>query len=383
MATQRMTQRAIRPLSAALLPGFDPEVIACREALRGRMAPWPVRVAGGDYGLEWQEQGPSVRQGLETAVRIGPWRYVLQVETGSGNFAPLGVDVGAMPSVVARALVAEFCADAVRMVERASGLRIELDAVWSLSAGGKEKAAPEEDKALGFVLREQASGLCTRAAVIPQDAAALAGLARLCAGWPWQRAAGRAPWPLRCRLLLGSTRLAVWELGQLEVADVLFIEHPPPGRARVRAALFFGHGETSAFLAHMQDREISILDDKPSHQVMLDGADDEASGEASLLDRVELTVRFWIGGRRFAWREIQALQAGSVLTLDHDVADAEVLLVVDGQRIGRGRLVAVGDKLGVRIASIAPPDPQAPAQAHSRPAAQPRTQGGDESAALS
>lgn len=362
-----MTKRVIRSLSAALPPGFDPEVIACREALRGRMAPWPVRVAGGDYGLEWQEQGIPVQQGLETAVRIGPWRYVLQVATGGGNFAPLGIDVGAMPPVVARALVAEFCADAVRMVERASGMRIELDAVWSLCAETEQNAAAD-DNALGFVLREQASGLCTRAALFPQDAAAFAGLARLCAGWPWQRAAGRAPWPLRCRLLLGSTRLAAWELGQLEVADVLFIEHPPPGRGRVRAALFFGQGETSAFLAQIEDREISIVDDNPSRQVMLDGdADDAAPGEASLLDRVELTVRFWIGGRRFAWREIQALQAGSVVTLDHDVADAEVLLVVDGQRIGRGRLVAVGDKLGVRIASIAPPDPQAPAR--SRPEA--------------
>lgn len=368
MATQRMAQRTLRPLSAALPPGLDPEVIACREALRGRMAPWPVRVAGGDYGLEWLERGIAVRQGLETAVRIGPWRYVLQVETGSGNFAPLGVDVGAMPPVVARALVAEFCADAVRMVERASGLRIELDAVWSLSAT-REKGSAAEDMALGFVLREQASGLCTRAAVIPQDAAAFAGLAQLCAGWPWLRAAGRVPWPLRCRLLLGRTRLAAWELGQLEEADVLFVEQPPPGRARVRAALFFGNGETSAFLAQIQDREISILDDNPSHQVVLDGDDDAAMGEAALLDRVELTVRFWIGGRRFAWREIQALQAGSVLTLDHDVADAEVLLVVDGQRIGRGRLVAVGDKLGVRIASIAPPGPQAPAPAPSKPAA--------------
>lgn len=321
------------------------------------MAPSPLRLAGADLCLEWDESMAPAGAALETALRIGPWRYLLRVDTAGGNFSPMGMDTDGLPPVVLRVLLAEYLADAVRAIEQGSGLRVDIEGAWSAqeapAAEGQGDCAP-----VGFLLRDLDSGVCTRAALLPQDAPSFAGLTQLCAGWPWRRSSGRQPWPLRCRLMLGTTRLAAWELAQLEVADVLFIEHPPPGQQPVRAAVCLGSGETSAFLARVHEQEILILDDNPTHQVST-GEDNPTDAEASLLDRLELTVRFWIGGRRLAWREIQSLQEGSVITLDHKVSDAEVQLVVDGQRIGRGKLVAVGDRLGVRIASIASPQMQA------------------------
>lgn len=346
-----------QPLSVLSLPACNPQVAACWQALRGRAAPQPVRLAGADLGLEWHESVAPAGPGLETALRIGPWRYLLRVDTAGGNFAPMGMDTSGMPPVVLRVLLAEYLADAVQAIERSCGLRVDIEGAWNAQEG-PTPTAQGKDAQVGFLLRDLDSGLCTRAALLPQDAAAFSGLAQLCTGWPWRRAGGREPWPLRCRLMLGTTRLAAWELAQLDVADVLFIEHPPPGREPVRAALCLGSGETSAFLAQVHEQEVVILDDNPDHQVST-GEGNPTDAEASLLDRLELTVRFWIGGRRLAWREIQSLQEGSVITLDHNVADAEVQLVVDGQRIGRGKLVAVGERLGVRIASIASPQMQA------------------------
>ena len=98
------------------------------------------------------------------------------------------------------------------------------------------------------------------------------------------------------------------------------------------------------------------MDDEVDHQMVLEAGDPFDAPQVRLLERLEFEVRFWLGGRRLAWHEITTLQPGSVLALDHRPADAEVQLEVEGQRIGRGRLVAVGERLGVCVTGIAVPD---------------------------
>lgn len=150
--------------------------------------------------------------------------------------------------------------------------------------------------------------------------------------------------------------MRVGEFARVDRGDLLFIENRAPGRAPMRAGLFIGKGSSSACLAELHDQEIMIMDDEVDHQMVLEAGDPFDAPQVRLLDRLEFEVRFWLGGRRLAWHEITALQPGSVLALDQRPADAEVQLEVEGQRIGRGRLVAVGGRLGVCVTGIAVPD---------------------------
>ena len=50
--------------------------------------------------------------------------------------------------------------------------------------------------------------------------------------------------------------------------------------------------------------------------------------------------------------DIAAMAPGHVIALDVPLADAPVRLVCQGQRIGLGRLIAIGDRLGVQIERI-------------------------------
>jgi len=76
------------------------------------------------------------------------------------------------------------------------------------------------------------------------------------------------------------------------------------------------------------------------------GADD--AGEAAVAE-LEVPVAFEIDTARVALRDLAAMQPGCVVELDQPVAAASVRLVCHGQTLGYGQLVAVGDRLGIRV----------------------------------
>ena len=72
------------------------------------------------------------------------------------------------------------------------------------------------------------------------------------------------------------------------------------------------------------------------------------AGEASLQE-LQLPVAFEMDTARISLAELAGMQPGYVVELDVPVAQATVRLVCHGQVVGHGQLVAVGERLGVRI----------------------------------
>jgi flagellar motor switch protein FliN len=73
----------------------------------------------------------------------------------------------------------------------------------------------------------------------------------------------------------------------------------------------------------------------------------------TLIDAVGVTVETYLGSASITVAELNALQTDGVVTLDAAL-NAQVELRVNGVPIAHGELVAVGDKFGVRITSLAP-----------------------------
>jgi len=67
---------------------------------------------------------------------------------------------------------------------------------------------------------------------------------------------------------------------------------------------------------------------------------------------LSVPVAFEIDSARVSLDELAAFDTGSVIELDAPVRDAPVRLICYGQVVGSGRLVVVGDCLGVRIERI-------------------------------
>ena len=78
-----------------------------------------------------------------------------------------------------------------------------------------------------------------------------------------------------------------------------------------------------------------------------------ALGQGALLQGVQVGLTVQVGQAQASLAQLMELQAGAVFTLDRAV-DAPLDLVVNGQVVGRGELVVVGDQFGVRVTEVAP-----------------------------
>lgn len=88
-----------------------------------------------------------------------------------------------------------------------------------------------------------------------------------------------------------------------------------------------------------------VLDAKPAAPV---------SGlRGALVSNVDVAVETYLGGATMTVGELNALQPGGVIALDAALNQL-VELRLNGVTIAHGELVAVGDKFGVRIVSLAP-----------------------------
>jgi flagellar motor switch protein FliN/FliY len=74
--------------------------------------------------------------------------------------------------------------------------------------------------------------------------------------------------------------------------------------------------------------------------------------DLAVLDHVSVKLEVVLGQATLTVKELFALAHGDTLALDTEL-DAPVWLQLDGKTIGRGHLVAVGDRFGLRITEVA------------------------------
>jgi type III secretion protein Q len=72
------------------------------------------------------------------------------------------------------------------------------------------------------------------------------------------------------------------------------------------------------------------------------------------LDHLEVNLRFEVGDLSISLAELRAIQPGHVFDLQHTLSRSPVRILAHGNVLGKGHLVAVGDRLGVRVSDFAP-----------------------------
>lgn len=83
----------------------------------------------------------------------------------------------------------------------------------------------------------------------------------------------------------------------------------------------------------------------------LENESEEAVARPPTAHNLPVQVDFELGRMQITVGELSALQPGYVFALPAQVEGANVEIRANGQRVGRGELVAVGDTLGVRLVS--------------------------------
>ena len=380
-----LDDRPARPAAAAPLRGhpalrrIDAGLADCARRLYGR-ASLPVSVGRERFSCCFEEAGTAQTVGLQLMLRCAGLEFELQVVEpqvlfGFGDALAAGVHAAAeVPAAIHRAAVLHALEPLRQAVERHLGQPIEV-----LEVRGVGAARPDR-KALGLrIRRHDETGSCATAVLL--HATSLAGWRALADAFATLSVRDAAPdIALTLSLRAAPVPLTFDELARIEAGDVLLLDATARRDALV-AALFLNQGSkhqrlpgsaaelrgTRATITHAGSAPIHrAAARRPSHEAFAmsvpptDRAQaPSAQGEAFDLDAVRVEVELELATLSLPLSALHALAVGQVFDTAQPIDGAGVVMWCGSQRLGVGQLVAIGDRLGVRVVALAtnPPLP--------------------------
>jgi flagellar motor switch/type III secretory pathway protein FliN len=240
------------------------------------------------------------------------------------------------------------CAELLDQLERSLGMGFDVHAAsygaQALAAAAAPNAPAPWRFAFDWVLQD---GMCI-AGALESDAAF------------WAQTMVQAPWAtgqhgalatrFAFKLLVGSTCLPISELATLEAGGWLGMEnHAVALHTRSRVRLQGVHVELNRTASIDGKGRLTMSEDL--NTLVGDGAGLPAAAQAA-----ELMVRlhFEVGSVRLALGEVLSARPGYVFDLGKPIEEHTVRVLLDGAELGSGRLVRIGDQLGVRLDSARP-----------------------------
>lgn len=228
--------------------------------------------------------------------------------------------------------------------------------IWTQDAGSENSARAHF--VLPFILADSAGNPAGAGrARIPLSAAALSILADLAKLFPRRPAPDVSSLPLSLSLCAGRESFPVKILREAKPGDVLRFSCP------AKPALTLEAGGRALWTVSLAERKITIegiLNKNPEEAAMSAAPENvgspvtgpEAPGlSREDIDALEITLTLELDERRMSIGELAALGPGQILETTASL-DAPVTIKAGGKTVGKGRLVEVGDNLGVLISSL-------------------------------
>lgn len=338
-----------------IFPSIDPEtaqqldLIATRlpagqfafagAALRFKLTPLSgqIRKLNEPFQITLEWGGGQVH--LITARAMLPMLY-------AHRFPQARLDV--LPEELALAALQLSLTELTSQLEQLSGRRVRL-----------VRAGPAEAKSLLPAPYRYSVSLDSEVArdgidgVIAADAAGLGLLALLARRQPAQPRPKDLSTPVALHLEVGEMKIALSKLRTIAVNDVLLpdtnVDAMAPVvrlRADARRSVCAKLNEHSLVIESIlqEERSMSASSDKPAAPAV--------GAALAGLDAIEVRLGFDLGDKTLTFGELAALQPGQVLTLDASLPRL-VAIRANGSLIGRGELVQVADRVGVRVMELA------------------------------
>ena len=356
-----MLSAPITELSEApALPHADAASTRALNRLYARSTPLAFALSAGSATLDWALAARVPGDTDLYGFKLGPHRGHLGLDPLAQS-ALLGE---ARPGLLPRELRAMLLADAlqpgVHALEQALGLRFE----WTLP--GPDEPDPPFDpyraaslsiglarsgdaplRCGGFVQFEHSDGLGLIASALPAEAAAQRR------PLDWLRV------PLS--FAVGSTSVRLKEISGIRSGDIVSIEDWRPTGAAIGVGLVLGGGHSTSLVGLADGSQITIqpwkdfIVNRGSNHAPADpaGGKDAAALPLDRLDGLEVKLRFEVGELAVSLRELRSLRPGHVFELPQPLNRSTVRICAHGNVLGTGYLVAVGDKLGVRVSEFA------------------------------
>lgn len=153
--------------------------------------------------------------------------------------------------------------------------------------------------------------------------------------------------PIPCRLTLRGHRYGRDEIAEFETGDCLLVA----GTFRTGLGIRLQPMRSSHFWqADIKTGQLIVTQGPETPQ---NPVGDEPTTTEPTSTPLDVDISFELGDLTLPLRTLEQLQAGVVLSLPDHLDQTRVRVRANGTAIGEGRLVAIGDQLGVQLTDIA------------------------------
>ncbi|NPT66590.1 YscQ/HrcQ family type III secretion apparatus protein [Paraburkholderia sp. RL16-012-BIC-B] len=348
-------------------------------------APLAVTIGTTPYQLAWRAHAAPADDARAYRFAVGPAHGTLWIDTLAEHTWLGDAAHEAVPPVLRCALLADLCAGMIAGLQALTRQHVELlpppvgqpfNAPAAAAGHESEPFAARgwrtDPAALCFELsRAQDGWRCHGALTFDTPDA----LGVFFGGAPAPAAGASttfAQLPVPLTFEIGRTELTVAELSDVVRGDIIAIERwRAKGQnllcsARVPGTPGWeiegrptGNRIVVERIKEMPLEQSQSPDSSPASATSAAGAADDAPQQAGArqLDTLAIDLGFELPSRSMPLAELGALQPGAVIEMEQGINQSVIHLVANGMLIGTGTLIAVGQKLGVRVTAINPPAP--------------------------
>lgn len=364
------TAEAVTELGEArALPRADAANVRALNRLYGA-APWPdVAARGTRYRIRWhhdEDSGHTMRESYRFRLGAHTGRMAMNAPSLQALLGERRTDL--LPRDLRYILLADALHPVIDALEKALRLHFE----WQPSEAGArethERREPtpllhcDPERAAFFVATPSDGGDVLRGFVQFDDAATLDALVP--ASTVLQRRGTRAGdafdgLRLPVNFCLGSTPIQLREIGSIRPGDIVGIEQWRSSGAAIVVTAELGGPSGLHLSAFAEGSHITVQQSrdsamKPDTPAPVADAADNVNLPIDRLDALEVTLRFEVGDLSLTLGELKSIRAGHVFDLGQPLNRSPVRILAHGNVLGKGYLVAVGDRLGVRVSEFAP-----------------------------
>jgi type III secretion system YscQ/HrcQ family protein len=207
-----------------------------------------------------------------------------------------------------------------------------------------EKNAPVQ----ALRLENRATGVGVRLALRAESADFFTQVAALLAQRRPHIGAPPTAASLRVSISPGSASIPLAEIQKMRAGDILVLDQGG-NLAALQAACFDYRWKRLPIRALLEGRGGRLIDYEGDMMARDRNEIGLAESGAAMLEKVVVPITAVIGELELPLRVFSALGAGYVFELPTELEQATVQLYTGSHRVGVGRLVAVGERLGVRV----------------------------------
>lgn len=356
--------------NAPALPRVSPLAAHALNRAYAWPTPFVLALARGPYELRWDADAELAAPGHVYTFRFGPaeGRFTLDAIGEQELIGDAASDT--VPGEIRCALIADALSPLIDALETKTRQRIELGVVPGEAPAHKDHLTRERDALRFCVTRPGSEWRCHGALRFTEER--YLGLA--CPEEPPPVKLDATDFdtlPIALRFVVGSTLLNIAELRSIAPGDIIGIERWQSFGSALRcvATTSDGHVVVSAKaigtrIVIDQIEEISVTSptrpdaapfgassgpSAPGAHVAAPGNTAPSEPKLAHLDALEVRVTFELDERSMPLAELKALKSGYVIELDQPLNQSTVLIRANGALVGQGHLIAVGNKLGVRV----------------------------------